>query len=59
MADHDLRSDCAIAATLDIVGDRWSLLVVRDFLFRDELRYGDPGRLGRSTAAGRRGTATG
>jgi DNA-binding HxlR family transcriptional regulator len=36
-----LRSDCAIAATLDIVGDRWSLLVVRDLLFRDDLRYGD------------------
>src|SRR5688572_7524456 len=41
MADHEPRSDCAIAATLDIVGDRWSLLVVRDLLFRDNLRYGD------------------
>lgn len=41
MADHELRSECAIAATLDIVGDRWSLLVVRDLLFRDDLRYGD------------------
>jgi DNA-binding HxlR family transcriptional regulator len=41
MAGHELRSDCAIAATLDIVGDRWSLLVVRDLLFRGELRYGD------------------
>jgi len=41
MADHELRSDCAIAATLDIVGDRWSLLVVRDLLFEGELRYGD------------------
>jgi DNA-binding HxlR family transcriptional regulator len=35
------RSECAIAATLDIVGDRWSLLIVRDLLFRDDLRYGD------------------
>jgi DNA-binding HxlR family transcriptional regulator len=41
MAGHELRSDCAIAATLDIVGDRWSLLVVRDLLFRGDLRYGD------------------
>ncbi|MEO0531832.1 MAG: helix-turn-helix domain-containing protein, partial [Planctomycetota bacterium] len=24
------RSDCPIACTLDIVGDRWSLLVIRD-----------------------------
>lgn len=38
---RQLRSDCAIAATLDIVGDRWSLLVVRDLLFGDEQRYGD------------------
>ncbi|MGH7793903.1 MAG: winged helix-turn-helix transcriptional regulator [Candidatus Binatia bacterium] len=26
------RSDCPIANTLDIVGDKWSLLVVRDLL---------------------------
>jgi DNA-binding HxlR family transcriptional regulator len=35
------RSDCAIAATLDVVGDRWSLLIVRDLLFRGELRFAD------------------
>lgn len=35
------RSDCAIANTLDIVGDKWSLLIVRDLLFRDGLRYAD------------------
>jgi DNA-binding HxlR family transcriptional regulator len=27
-----LRSPCAIANSLDILGDRWSLLVVRDLL---------------------------
>ncbi len=26
------RSSCAIACTLDVVGDKWSLLVVRDLL---------------------------
>lgn len=26
------RSPCAIACTLDVVGDKWSLLVVRDLL---------------------------
>jgi DNA-binding HxlR family transcriptional regulator len=26
------RSDCAIANSLDILGDKWSLLVVRDLL---------------------------
>lgn len=35
------RSDCAIAGTLDVVGDRWSLLIVRDLLFRGELRFAD------------------
>lgn len=41
MAEHALRSECAVAATLDIVGDRWSLLIVRDLFFGGELRYGD------------------
>jgi DNA-binding HxlR family transcriptional regulator len=35
------RSDCAIAGTLDVVGDRWSLLIVRDLLFHDGLRFAD------------------
>ncbi|MGH3433606.1 MAG: winged helix-turn-helix transcriptional regulator [Thermocrispum sp.] len=35
-----LRSYCPIAGTLDIVGDRWSLLIVRDLLY-GERRYGD------------------
>ncbi len=26
------RSDCAVACTLDLIGDRWTLLVVRDLL---------------------------
>ena len=26
------RSDCPIACTLDLVGDRWTLLIVRDFV---------------------------
>src|SRR5205814_1086347 len=26
------RSDCAVACTLDIIGDRWTLLIVRDLL---------------------------
>lgn len=34
------RSYCPIANTLDLVGDRWSLLIVRDLLF-GERRYGD------------------
>ena len=29
---NNFRSNCPIACTLDIVGDKWSLLIVRDML---------------------------
>lgn len=29
---HDPRSSCPIATTLDILGDRWSLVIVRDMM---------------------------
>jgi DNA-binding HxlR family transcriptional regulator len=32
---------CPIACALDLVGERWSLLVVRELLERGELRYSD------------------
>lgn len=35
------RSYCPIACTLDLVGDRWSLLIVRDLCYGGERRYGD------------------
>jgi DNA-binding HxlR family transcriptional regulator len=35
-----LRSPCAVACSLDLVGDKWSLLVVRDLL-RGSVTYGD------------------
>jgi DNA-binding HxlR family transcriptional regulator len=35
-----LRSTCAVASTLDLVGDRWSLLVIRDLLL-GKRTYGD------------------
>ena len=35
-----LRSRCAVACTLDLVGDKWSLLVVRDLL-RGSMTYGE------------------
>ncbi len=36
----DPRSSCPISGALDIVGDKWTLLVVRD-LFRNKHRFGD------------------
>ena len=37
-APPDRRSCCPVACTLDLLGDRWTLLVVRD-LFRGVDRY--------------------
>jgi len=34
------RSDCAIACALDLLGDKWTLLIVRD-LFLGRSRYGE------------------
>lgn len=32
---------CALAKSLDVIGDRWSLLIVRELLIRDGCRYTD------------------
>jgi DNA-binding HxlR family transcriptional regulator len=37
----ELRSPCPIAAALDLVGDAWTLLVIRDLLFYDKHRFAD------------------
>ena len=34
------RSNCPVACTLDLVGDRWTLLIVRDLL-AGKTRYGE------------------
>lgn len=39
--DFDWRSSCPISSLLDLVGDRWTLLVVRDLLFAQARRFGD------------------
>jgi DNA-binding HxlR family transcriptional regulator len=35
------RSKCPVANALDLLGDRWTLLVVRDLLFFKKFRYKD------------------
>ncbi len=37
---HAQRSWCPVSRSLDVLGDRWTLLVVRDLL-RGKTRYGD------------------
>jgi DNA-binding HxlR family transcriptional regulator len=36
-----LRSPCPIAAALDVMGDAWTLLVMRDLLFYDKHRFAE------------------
>jgi DNA-binding HxlR family transcriptional regulator len=35
------RSDCPISSSLDIFGDKWSLLIVRDLMLYKTRTYGD------------------
>ncbi|MES2284079.1 MAG: helix-turn-helix domain-containing protein [Bacteroidota bacterium] len=35
------RSDCPISCSLDIWGDKWSLLIIRDLMFKKKCTYGD------------------
>ena len=41
MTDTKKRSDCPISCSLDIWGDKWSLLIVRDLIFFKERTYSD------------------
>jgi DNA-binding HxlR family transcriptional regulator len=35
------RSDCPISFALDTFGDKWSLLIIRDLMFKDKKYYGE------------------
>lgn len=35
------RSGCPISCSLDIWGDKWSLLIIRDLMFHNQCSYGD------------------
>jgi len=34
------RSNCPVSCSLDIWGDKWSLLIIRDLMFQKECTYG-------------------
>lgn len=40
MKAHAARSSCPIATTLDLLGDRWSMLLIRDMLI-GKARFGE------------------
>ncbi|SKC63248.1 winged helix-turn-helix transcriptional regulator [Ohtaekwangia koreensis] len=35
------RSDCPISCSLDILGDKWSLLIIRDVMLRGKMSYSE------------------
>lgn len=35
------RSDCPISCSLEIWGDKWSLLIIRDLMLKKECTYGE------------------
>ncbi|WP_413998170.1 winged helix-turn-helix transcriptional regulator [Flavobacterium sp. W1B] len=41
MTELKKRSDCPISCSLDIWGDKWSLLIVRDLMYAKSCTYGD------------------
>ena len=36
---QSLRSPCPIACSLDLIGDRWTLLIIRDMMFFGKQRF--------------------
>ena len=41
MSKPNKRSDCPVSVSLDIWGDKWSLLIIRDLMFAKKCTYGD------------------
>jgi DNA-binding HxlR family transcriptional regulator len=35
------RSDCPLSCSLDVFGDKWSLLIIRDLMFNKKCTYND------------------
>ena len=38
---HHLKSTCPIAHALDIIGDKWTLLILRDMIFSNKHQYNE------------------
>jgi len=36
-----IRSDCPISCSLDVIGDKWSLLIIRDVMLRGKMSYSE------------------
>lgn len=41
METNKKRSECPLSCSLDIFGDKWSLLIIRDLIFGNKCTYND------------------
>lgn len=41
VVEPPLRSDCPVAGVLDLFGDRWTLLIIRDLMINHRHRYNE------------------
>ncbi|WP_443944887.1 winged helix-turn-helix transcriptional regulator [Pedobacter sp. AW1-32] len=41
MVEKKIKSHCAINSALEVLGDKWSLLIVRDLMFNSKRYFGD------------------
>ncbi len=41
METNKKRSDCPLSCSLDVFGDKWSLLIIRDLMFGNKCTYND------------------
>lgn len=41
MKKHERRSDCPVSLALDIFGDKWTLLILRDFIFFNNRHFNE------------------
>ncbi|MBS1656796.1 MAG: helix-turn-helix transcriptional regulator [Bacteroidetes bacterium] len=41
MNKNQKRSECPLSCSLDMWGDKWSLLIIRDMMFYNKSTYGD------------------
>ncbi len=41
MPKNNMRSDCPVSCSLDVWGDKWSLLIIRDLMNAKQCTYGD------------------
>jgi len=39
--DNERRSDCPLSCSLDLVGDKWSLLIIRDMMLFGKTTYNE------------------